>query len=99
MASFANWFQGRVNRFESTRFGSMGVMIIAQSVWAAIAGATCLWREDYILLSIMAFLAMGTNAAFISQSRGKYCLAFLYSSIVVASLINLSQVIHLALVA
>ncbi len=76
-----NWFDNQAAKFEENRFGAMTFMMTFQSCLGSIAAMAALYKDNYVLLSIIAAMTMASNAAFISQSPAKWCIGIFYGSV------------------
>lgn len=91
--SIDGWFKKQVAKFENARFGWMTIYITAQSCLGAIAVMYVLQNNaNDILLSISAAITMASNALFIAQAPGKWCLITFYLSVLINALIILFNI-------
>lgn len=93
------WFEKQANKFETSRFGSMSWMLIAQACWGGIAVALALWADPIQLWAVagVAFFSAGTNAMMIAVASGKLCVGFFYGSVIFSTIVILWQLIMMAL--
>lgn len=81
-AGVDGWFNRQVAKFEAFRFGWMTIYLTAQSCLGAIA---CMYilknNASDIMLASCAAVTMGSNAVFIAQGSGKWCLLSFYISV------------------
>ena len=81
-----NWFDLQAERFETSRFGAMTIMMTAQSCLGSVAAMTALKQDHYGFLMLITAFTMASNSAFIAQSPAKWCLGLFYGSVVVSVL-------------
>lgn len=77
----AHWFSLQAERFDSSRFGAMTIMMTTQSCLGSVAVMYALKMDDYLFLSIITAMTMASNGAFIAQAPSKWCLALFYGSV------------------
>jgi len=82
------WFNKQAAVFEKGRFGMMAILITLQSCVGSIAcmyilqnGASEVW------LAVCAAITMGCNAIMIAQASARLCLAAVYASVLVNTLL------------
>ncbi|MCW3103670.1 MAG: hypothetical protein JWO09_2110 [Bacteroidetes bacterium] len=89
-SAISAWFESQAAWFEDSRFAMMTLMITVQSCIGSIA---CMYifqnNAADIWFILCTAITMGTNAMFIAQAPAKICLASLYLSILVNSILIL----------
>lgn len=83
-----SWFDKQAALFEKGRFGLMAILITLQSCVGSIA---CMYvlenNASTVWLATCAVVTMGGNAVMIAQAGAKTCLAVLYASLLVNTLL------------
>ena len=82
-----NFIDKHITNFEENRFGAMALMITFQSCYGSIAAMYTLKQNSILLLFICSCITMASNATFISQSPGKWCIGVFIISVFINSLI------------
>lgn len=78
--------------FENARYALMTILMTAQSCIGSIACMYILQNNAPTpLLMICAAITMGSNAMFIAQANAKWCLGAFYLSVLVNSILILSN--------
>ena len=77
------WLAKQEETFDKYRFGAMTMMITFQSCLGGIAAYLGVIHGLWAIVGISAFLAMGSNAMFIAQSKAKVCLIGFYLASIV----------------
>lgn len=80
------WFDQQVQKFESSRFGAMTIMMTAQSCLGSIAAMVSLKSDNYVFLAFITAFTLASNGAFISLAPAKWCVGIFFSSVFVSVL-------------
>lgn len=78
-----NWFDQQAQKFDHSRFAVMAILMTAQSCMGGIAAMYSLQQNSYVLLTLISFATMASNAVFIAQSTAKWCLGIFYGAVLV----------------
>ena len=81
-----NWFSLQAERFETSRFGAMTIMMTAQSCLGSVAAMLALKHNNYGFLMLVTAFTMASNSAFIAQSPAKWCVGLFYGSVAISVL-------------
>lgn len=84
-----DWIAKQEENFDRNRFGAMTMLITLQSCVAALATATSIAVDNWLFVSIVAVVAMASNALFIAQTNAKSCLYTFYASMIVSTIVLL----------
>lgn len=87
------WFNEQAIKFEQTRFGWMAIYITIQSCFGSVACMLILQNNasDFMLASCAA-VSMASNAVFIAQGSGKWCLGTFYFSVLLNAIFILVNI-------
>lgn len=87
------WFTTQSRNFENYRFGWMTLFILLQSCLGSVACMFILQNNaSDVQLASCAAVTMGSNAMFIAQAPGKWCLLTFYLSILLNTIFILMNI-------